>query len=397
MNYIFEYKIKIGGKSFMKNNRKGISLIVLVITIIVIIILAGTIILSLTNNNVIAKANLAKESNDFTQLREMVEMEKSNMLLSGTTTYIPGNTPVPTSYSSEIEITTGGTILIKGTSTSKIADIPNAIEKLGAVYVPAGFVASGATGENSKENGLVIYEGTTEVNDGNVASQQTTRNQFVWIPVDGALERKAFLGENLADIAEYNVDSISEKNLYDSMKASVEKYNGFYIGRYEVSNVNSQKNKEVSLGNTFGYEWGEMGIVLPGNDEIDGAAKWARAAYQNSESVVSSLPFGCQYDSMLKFIDSTSTNLTNSKDWGNYSNSTFTVNTGARYKLGTLDDSSRVIGEYIDLAPGTSKPANELWLMTTGASEQNKTKNIYDVGGNVSENTYDIWRGLSCS
>lgn len=40
-------------------NKKGISLIVLVITIIVMIIIAGAIILSLNNTNVTARANLA--------------------------------------------------------------------------------------------------------------------------------------------------------------------------------------------------------------------------------------------------------------------------------------------------------------------------------------------------
>lgn len=40
-------------------NKKGISLIVLVITIIVMIIIAGAIILSLSSSNVTARANLA--------------------------------------------------------------------------------------------------------------------------------------------------------------------------------------------------------------------------------------------------------------------------------------------------------------------------------------------------
>ena len=43
----------------MKNNKKAISLIVLVITIIVMIILAGAIIISLNNAGIINKANKA--------------------------------------------------------------------------------------------------------------------------------------------------------------------------------------------------------------------------------------------------------------------------------------------------------------------------------------------------
>lgn len=51
--------------------KKGISLIVLVITIIVMIIIAGAIILSLTNTNVIAKANLSRLVNDKSSLQEL--------------------------------------------------------------------------------------------------------------------------------------------------------------------------------------------------------------------------------------------------------------------------------------------------------------------------------------
>ena len=51
------------------------------------------------------------------------------------------------------------------------------------VPVPNGMTASGATGENSVSGGFVIYEGTGAVNDSNVSSARTSRNQFVWIPV----------------------------------------------------------------------------------------------------------------------------------------------------------------------------------------------------------------------
>ena len=51
------------------------------------------------------------------------------------------------------------------------------------VPVPIGYTASEATGENSVNDGFVIYEGIEVVNDGNVTTAKTKRNQFVWIPV----------------------------------------------------------------------------------------------------------------------------------------------------------------------------------------------------------------------
>ena len=45
------------------------------------------------------------------------------------------------------------------------------------VPVPNGYVGSKATGENEIDTGYVIYEGTDEVNDSNVADAQKNRNQ----------------------------------------------------------------------------------------------------------------------------------------------------------------------------------------------------------------------------
>ena len=62
-------------------NKKGISLIVLVITIIVMIILAAAIILSLSNSGIISKANKAKADNDVSNAKELVEVAHSEWLL----------------------------------------------------------------------------------------------------------------------------------------------------------------------------------------------------------------------------------------------------------------------------------------------------------------------------
>ena len=52
------------------------------------------------------------------------------------------------------------------------------------VPVPNGFVGSSATGENEIDTGFVIYEGEEEVTDSNVQTAQTSRNQYVWVPVE---------------------------------------------------------------------------------------------------------------------------------------------------------------------------------------------------------------------
>jgi hypothetical protein len=65
------------GVNFMKNNEKGISLIVLVITIIVIIILAGAVILSLSANNPISQAEKAKYLSDVRTFQTELDLYKT--------------------------------------------------------------------------------------------------------------------------------------------------------------------------------------------------------------------------------------------------------------------------------------------------------------------------------
>lgn len=63
----------------MKANKKGISLIVLIITIVVIIILAAAIILNLSNTNLIENANKAVTENDRAEVQSAVTLKYADM------------------------------------------------------------------------------------------------------------------------------------------------------------------------------------------------------------------------------------------------------------------------------------------------------------------------------
>ena len=58
----------------MRNNKKGISLIVLAITIIVMIILATAIILSLSSNNLTGSAKEAASASDIANAKHVVSV-----------------------------------------------------------------------------------------------------------------------------------------------------------------------------------------------------------------------------------------------------------------------------------------------------------------------------------
>ena len=342
--------------------------------------------MSLTNGNVIAKAKIAKESSDWVNIRQMVEMEKGNAMFPGAT-FDNTKTQVPSAYTNDIQITTGGTILLKYNATTKISDLPNAVEKLGAIYIPNGFTYS----EGEKETGLVIKDVSAGITD----------NEYVWVPVEGTLKTEAFMTDewftnNWGDsFGNLFADDIASAG-YTPMKTSVEKYNGFYVSRYEAGadTISTGSNlamggialKPLSQKNKYVWNnipWDSSGNYL-GDDTQTGAALVSKNAYKDNTAVASSLLYGAQYDAMLNYINTTSTSVTNSTTWGNHYDSSITVSAGA--KKSTDNGSS-----YTNISTATTKPVNTAWLLTTGASEQSKAKNIYDVAGNVWEWTYEVY------
>lgn len=63
-------------------NKRGISLIVLIITIIVIAILAATVIISMNKNNPISSSKEAKFKSDISAIQTELEMYKANNIIA---------------------------------------------------------------------------------------------------------------------------------------------------------------------------------------------------------------------------------------------------------------------------------------------------------------------------
>ena len=238
--------------------------------------------------------------------------------------------------------------------------------------------------EGTLAEGIVIQD---------ITGTQTNGNEYVWVPVEGTLERKAFMGEDLTSTFTEDVGTA-----YNTMATQVEKYNGFYVSRYEAGTSTisdgslsttgslkplSQKNKYVWNN----IAWDSSGNY-PGDDTQTGAALVAKSAYPENSPVASSLLYGAQYDAMLNYINTTSTSVTNSTTWGNHSDSSITVSAGARIAI--MDEDWNLGGYGNVLSGPITKTSSDKWLLTTGASEQSKAKNIYDVAGNVFEWSYEL-------
>ena len=136
---------------------------------------------------------------------------------------------------------------------------------------------------------------------------------------------------------------------YANMIASIQKYGGFYIGRYELSNEGVQKGK-VTLTNKNWYELYKKCTTLNASDKVESKMIW-----------------GIQWDLACDFISKKGEqkSIINSTTWGNHSNSTGNA--------AVMDGTTKKYGSK----------------QVTGFSEYWKANNIYDIAGNCWEWTQE--------
>ena len=136
---------------------------------------------------------------------------------------------------------------------------------------------------------------------------------------------------------------------YANMIASIQKYGGFYIGRYELSNEGVQKGK-ATLTNKNWYNLYKKCTTLNASDKVESKMIW-----------------GIQWDLACDFISKKGEqkSITNSTKWGNYNNSTGNA--------AVMDGTTQKYGSK----------------QVTGYSEYWKANNIYDIAGNCWEWTQE--------
>ena len=117
-------------------------------------------------------------------------------------------------------------------------------------------------------------------------------------------------------------------------------------------------------------------------DISEGAVYLSNSLYtgKTGYGVKSMLCTGAAWDSMLDFIKDRSHNVTSSTGWGNiYDSDTYKV-----YR-GSLSSDYGSTWSAADTTNGSDVTKDMGILLTTGATERNSSKNIYDVAGNCWE------------
>ena len=385
----------------MRNKEKGITLIALIITIIVMLILVGVVVTVVIQSNLLGTAKTAgdKYKTAYENESNMSEVTINGEKYASIEDYIESTKPLP-------EIKAGE----RASETSKYQ----------TAVIPKGFTVSNATGEKDVSTGLVIYD-IPEDKLENVkwdGTEKTKYNQFVWIPVEvnkttepkdtetsiASFYRSTWSNNarstNLTESADYTEPySYDETNDYDTstgIKSQIEnstksiyKYGGFYIGRYEAGSETKRTNASKTatpIGikqDMYPYNYVKWGESMSDIGTV-GAVALSNSLYNSSNyGATSMLCTGACWDSMLDFIKDTK-NVTDSTEWGNYKNSeTYKIYRGSIY--------SKSAWSPADVTNGTEITQNQSILLTTGASERNSAKNIYDVAGNCWEWTTESY------
>ena len=334
---------------------QGITLVALVVTIVVLLILSSVSLnLVLGDNGIIVKAKEAAETTAAAQEKEAMER---NLL------------------EKELE---------NSLSTP-------AVEPTDGVKIPTGFYYVGGT----KASGIVISDNKNDKNkyrNQKVVGTDLLGNQYVWIPcttdssssdlqyartewgveVDGDDNSRAIKDElTLTDASVTYSDADTANGINADVskeivaqikaeKASVAKYGGYYIGRYEVG-----KN-----GDTAVVKYGQTPYA-----EITWSTAYglAKKIITNSEAN-SYLCSSYAWDTAVNFIQNNSTAK-------NYSTSIEGFN--GNWKPQEVKDTS---GNVI-------KPAGISQQLNTGLTTQ--FCNIFDMGGNEAEFTTELNPGTS--
>ena len=336
-----------------------------------------------SENGIIAKAREAAEKTNQAVINEQEQMNEVGTIIDNMLNGIGESTPPKPE----------GPEMPEGWDGNKV----NAVESADKVVVPVpkGYTASSVATENKVSEGFVIYENTNgedkkeEVNDNNKDTARTTRNQFVWVPVanpsemygtdkdgkkwgklyefsasgitplnwteqDGVMSITATSGSDsyrepdVVDSDSSNSITISQlETEFNDMITSVEKYGGFYIGRYETGNLSQEKATVVKNNTDIGNQtWYSM-------------YKKAKGIAVNN-NVTSSMIWGSQWDATMRWM----------------------YNSGNEEKKKYTYDST---------GKGNYSGTNGNQPIATGSIEAYAVNNIYDMAGNVSDWTIEAY------
>ena len=385
----------------MVKERKGITLIALVVTIIILLILAGISISMLTGQNgILNRAQEAKNKTEQAQEDEKEKIKEYEDIINkykdlpkgeGTTPYLPNDT---FGYK-DGDLSTG--LVIKDSNNNEYVWVE--VPKTETIYTISGTNIANFTDEEYNKIEKDLKEYTKDYRD--------------------------------LSYGDTNPDFTTQ---YKKMLKSIYINGGFWIGRYESGyEIDESKGETVrDYGEDYYTEYPTTQKVVIKENAYP--YNWVRinqaqelATGLNYGDCRGSLLFGIQWDLVLKYIEEKTVDgaeeankitartdikeklTSNSSTIGNYFDSEFTLNRGKFAQYSELSNWFNYnSGEKKSLIEECKKKTQSSYenaiLLTTGATEATKLQNIYDIAGNVWEwtlelsttNSLYVIRGGSC-
>ena len=386
-------------KKILKEKEKGITLIALVITIIVLLILAGVSIAMLTGDNgILIQANNAKENTkqaEENELRKLTQGEAATHLEeyeyedpSGKILVIPAKCAV-SQVEGENTLENGLVIIDINGNEWVWVEVPKSIYT--NEEFNEGVEPSNENDFDKIENIMRSY--TKEYSKGNINQNYDffVDEWYAWDETGNVRITKETATEEQKKLSNGCGLTLEEyKGLKNNMLRSIYLNGGFWIGRYEAGLDGEIDEISPRTSNTQIY----LNAVskhgkYPYNFITCEDAEELASSMTPNDKKISSLLFGIQWDLTCKFIETAKFDEIaklneDSTDWGNYSNSTFDINLN-NSKI-SKDDGSN----WIEIQKGYKKTNTDKMLLCTGASNNNKILNIFDLAGNVQEYTLEF-------
>ena len=283
--------------------------------------------------------------------------------ITGGTTVVDKTIPYAVTKNGTYNFTVTG--IVNGKSYTKNVSVTVNQFKTAKDYVAANVEVTYPDGKVWIPEGFKVADDSASTVQGGVVIEDKDGNQFVWVPVATLADYKRTWYTGYGAFSGYS------EALPEDEKTSVERYKGFYIGRYEAGDKESTVAKTLRSSNDVTKTVTIKANQAPYNyvrrtQAVSLAEGFAtKQGYKAKTKLVSSYA----WDTTIAFLQKVNSDYGSSSEEGNYSNTTFS---------------------YTDIT-GASKTKAKSSYVLVPTGQTTPVCNIYDMGGNVDEWTTESY------
>ena len=285
--------------------------------------------------------------------------------VTGGTTSVSPSLPYAVTANGTYNFTVTGTV--NGKSYTKNVSVTVNQFKTAKDYVAANVEVTYPGGNVWIPEGFKVADDSASTVQGGVVIEDKDGNQFVWVPVATLADYKRTWYTGDGSFSDYS------EALPEDEKTSVERYKGFYIGRYEAGDKESTGTTKATFRTSSSNTSNSVTIKadqVPYNYVTRTQAISLAEGFKTQQGYKAKTKLVSSYawDTTIAFIQKVNSDYGSSSGEENYYNKTFS---------------------YTDITGASqTKSSNSPVLVPTG--QTTPVCNIYDMGGNVFEWTTEF-------